>query len=482
METQLRLLREWNNQGILYCHWKSNEHLREGILGHTDLDILIDPTHTSHCTRILSETGYIRVSSPRWGTYPGIEDWIGYDEETENHVHIHLHTRLLTGRRFVKEVHLPWEKIILQTRIKDPETGVYVTDPTIEIIILSVRIALKTTWRSCVLPPNILREITYLAARADLSRIPEYVRLMLPRPYANTFTRTIISLMGHPTLFRVCRLKLFALYLRVSYGRFIPFAGFLLFLAHTTRMVCKKILRMCGIHTRTKKILQENGIVIAVIGADGSGKSTLIKNITPWLSWKLEVRSLYLGKHPFFSFLSGKRKNKSLRKKSDVRLPQSLVRILMSDIKHIINAQHRAHMIRCAVRYRARGYVVITDRFPQQQFRGINDAPAINPDAHPHVIHRLLSRYETYLYTRMTISCPDIVIALSVSPTVAITRKPDHDIEHVAEKTHVIDNLSFPSSHIFRIDTNTRTPDDILREAQHGIWKHIWKTKTTRTQ
>jgi thymidylate kinase len=482
METQLRLLREWNNQDILYCHWKSNEHLHEGILGHTDLDILIDPTHISHCTRILSETGYIRVSSPRWGTYPGIEDWIGYDEETKNHIHIHLHTHLLTGRRFVKEVHLPWEKIILQTRIKNPETGVYITDPTIETIILSVRIALKTTWRSCVLPPNILREIAYLAARADLPRIPEYVRLMLPRSYADIFARTIISFIGHSTLFRVCRLKLFALHLRVSYGRFIPFAGTLLFLAHTTRIVCKKILRMCGVHTRTKKILQKNGIIIAVIGADGSGKSTLIKNITPWLAWKLEVRSLYLGKHPFFSFLSKKRKKQSSQKKHSNRSPRPLVRILLSDVKHIINAHHRMHMIRRALHYRVRGYIVITDRFPQKQFRGINDAPSINPDLHTHILHRLLFRYEAHLYAHMIQTSPDMTIILLVSPEVAVERKPDHDVANISEKTRVINQLSFPSSHIFHINTDTHTSDNVLQETQKAVWEYIWKTQTARTQ
>ena len=44
-----------------------------------------------------------------------------------------------------------------------------------------------------------------------------------------------------------------------------------------------------------KKILSKNGIAIAFIGADGSGKSTIVNDITKWIKWKLEVKQIYMG-------------------------------------------------------------------------------------------------------------------------------------------------------------------------------------------
>ena len=44
LEVCKHLFNQWNDQGIRYCHWKSNEHLMEGLDGETDLDIYVYPT------------------------------------------------------------------------------------------------------------------------------------------------------------------------------------------------------------------------------------------------------------------------------------------------------------------------------------------------------------------------------------------------------------------------------------------------------
>jgi hypothetical protein len=37
------------------------------------------------------------------------------------------------------------------------------------------------------------------------------------------------------------------------------------------------------------------GLSIAFIGSDGSGKSTVVREVAAWLSWRLDVRTAYMG-------------------------------------------------------------------------------------------------------------------------------------------------------------------------------------------
>ena len=46
----------WNDQGIRYCHWKSNEHLLEGLNGETDLDVYVCPQDKELAETLLKKT------------------------------------------------------------------------------------------------------------------------------------------------------------------------------------------------------------------------------------------------------------------------------------------------------------------------------------------------------------------------------------------------------------------------------------------
>ena len=88
------LFEEFNKNDILYCHWKSNEHLYEGLIGETDLDVIVHPDCKEKAKEKLFETGYIQLSSQYGSNYPDVEDWITCDEETGKLIHIHLHFRM----------------------------------------------------------------------------------------------------------------------------------------------------------------------------------------------------------------------------------------------------------------------------------------------------------------------------------------------------------------------------------------------------
>lgn len=56
-----------------------------------------------------------------------------------------------------------------------------------------------------------------------------------------------------------------------------------------------RLLRHMTQKKKKRQTLASGGLTVAITGADGAGKSTIINNLVQWLSWRLTVRSFYLG-------------------------------------------------------------------------------------------------------------------------------------------------------------------------------------------
>jgi hypothetical protein len=97
-------------ENVRYCHWKSNEHLMASFTGATDVDVLFDRRAIIPLTQILGAAGFKRfVVKPGRG-YPGIEDYVGFDEDTGA---LTLACPLPADARgkIPQGHHLPWEGI-----------------------------------------------------------------------------------------------------------------------------------------------------------------------------------------------------------------------------------------------------------------------------------------------------------------------------------------------------------------------------------
>jgi len=56
-----RLFSDFHEQEVVYCHWKSNEHLLEGLAGTTDLDIIVESREKVE--KILHQNGFKRFGA-----------------------------------------------------------------------------------------------------------------------------------------------------------------------------------------------------------------------------------------------------------------------------------------------------------------------------------------------------------------------------------------------------------------------------------
>ena len=169
-----KLFRTWNETNVQYCHWKSNEHLMEGLTGLTDLDVYVSPQNKPTAEQGLIQNEYIKFVPQKGARYPLVDEWIGFDYETGRLIHVHLHYQIITGTKHSKEYIFPVDRQIIDTRILDPETSVYIASPDIEIIILYCRIVLKANNKKKIaLGEDYAREIAYLKPRIHVDILRE---------------------------------------------------------------------------------------------------------------------------------------------------------------------------------------------------------------------------------------------------------------------------------------------------------------------
>lgn len=450
----------WDKKNINYCHWKSNEHLLEGLIGKTDLDILVDSNQKKECQKALKDADFRQVFSPPCLRYPHIENWIGFDEKSGNLLHIHLHYKLITGKKLVKEQYLPWDKIMLDTRIFNEDFGIFTADSNLELIVLAVRIGIKTSFGKVfgllfrsILPENIIRELHYLHQKSNQQEVEIFCKKIFGREKGEKFNNLIINLIDSPSAVNILKIKFFVLAKLRNDRRFGILKTNIKYFFNISRVLFFKFLNKFGHSFIVKKTIKPKGFIIAIVGADGSGKSTVVSELHRWFSWKFDTHKFYLGQN----------KNVFVRG----------LRILNMNLRNFFSARSKYKKIIKMQRLKERGSIVLTDRYPQNQFSGINDGPLMREKEFSCKFCRNLRNYENRVYKLIEERYyPDMVIKLNISPEIAFSRKKELNKETLQKKAAIINDLIFDESIVVNIDAS-QPKDKVILEIKQEIWKNL---------
>lgn len=481
-----RLFSDWNHSKILYCHWKSNEHLEEGLNGLTDLDVLVSPDNKSNCESILRDLNFIKCK-PQFGSrYPAVEDWLGYDTMTGRLIHVHLHYQIITGHRGMKEYNLPWSQEALDTRIQDDSTGVYIIEPNLEILTLYTRIALKANIKNIYdakigkfkLDYSYLKEIMYLKQRIDFKSLEALIEKYFGRD----------SSLGDLIKKEVLTSRDFLLLTSYITKSMVPYRRTNAFLSFVLKNYYEIILPLRNISRKKvnrliiyKKTPQNGGMMAAFIGQDGSGKSTVTDEILAWLAWKLDANKFYLGSGEHYHSWQ-----KNLKKKIEDKKKYKFVAIisaLLTLSNHISVAKRAYKLINKGKKYVQNGGIAIFDRYPQTIYFGINDGPKIRFNYLDRISSPLLRKYilycakveENYL-SKAERAVPGIIFKLILPPEISIKRKPEEDFETVKRKHEIIKSLLFSQSKVYPINAEGEYSTE-LKEIKGLIWDNLPKHK-----
>ncbi|WP_354624308.1 hypothetical protein [Psychromonas sp. MME2] len=218
--------------------------------------------------------------------------------------------------------------------------------------------------------------------------------------------------------------------------------------------------------------------MIAIVGCDGSGKSTVVEQALVWAQSYGPAASAHLGKQggnlgralnnlPLIGkWIERVQESKAVKvhkaydaDKTPEFLPSLVIYLLT------LRRLRRYHRM---MKLRSKGLIIITDRYPQNEYTKAIDGPGLSITAKGSSIVRWLAKQEHKAFQWMTSYTPDLVIRLNVDLDTACARKPDHKRDSLEKKIKVVPQLTFNGAPIAEIDT-VQPLEDVLAEVREVI-------------
>jgi thymidylate kinase len=486
----------FNRAALVYCHWKSNMDLAQAIAGKIDLDLLVDRKSLPQAQVILAQHGF-KAAVARWGATPAsIYHYYGLDPDTNQLIHVHLFSRVLTGESFVKSHLFPFEAMLLEN-VYDSRS-IRVTSKPAELVLFTLRMFVKYGSLLDLIAlrrksEHVRTEIRWLQDGGDLSESLSLLRKYCPVIDEQLFVQCIKTLDSDSSL--ITRMIL-AQQVRRRLQIYAKHTFFKRLLAYGQLLWAEAQRRLGG--KQQNKVLQAGGAVIAFVGAEATGKSTLVTETRRWLGSAFAVRTVHAGKPPptwltaplnlllplMRSKLSSLRTNRLEGHSTPAHANPSPdknkgLASLMYALRAAILAWERRQLLVRARRAAANGEIVICDRYPSDTI-GVMDSPRLCEQPTQRgvapAIFNWLARLERRLYQQ--IPPPDIVLRLNVSVETAQQRnrerfKPGKETDAYIASRHrqTREWRKVGTKYIYDIDT-----EQSLAETFLCVKKAIWKS------
>ena len=483
------LLAALREREVRYCHWKSTPSIGVALAGRTDLDLLVDRRHAGAFGVTIREIGFKPFISNEARRYPGVEDHIGHDEASGRLVHLHVYYQLVLGEEYVKNHRLPLEAAFLDGARE--RHGIMVPAPALELTVLGLRVLLKYRdadvlkdvlglGRRGGIPPDARGELAALRAEATDAELRATVEAHLPSVDPNLVPDLLAQVARNPRDgLAIRRLRARARSGLRPYERIPRHRAALQYArARLSRQWPISVV----LHSRTRSDLRRKtplggGVTIAVVGADGAGKSTVIAALRDWLAWRVNFRVYYLGSaqpsRRAGALRVASRVIRGVTRRAGDHGPLRAAANLATAARYVADAQDRADRARAGRSLASRGAVVVFDRFPLPDVRvgdRLMDGPRIPTidgwDASPAI--RALADRERAIYA--AIPPPDRILWLAITPDVALSRKPNRAPETVVAKARALEQADLGRiAPVTRIDA-VRPLEEVLEAVKAGLW------------
>jgi thymidylate kinase len=446
------------SRGVCYCQWKGHGKRERWESGRGDIDLLVDRASWTDFADVLAGLGFKLALPPPGREAAGIVHYFGLDERTGKMIHVHAYQRLVIGSPWRTHYRIPLERALLDSAAQQAGAVFKTAAPELEILVLVLRLSLRHALTDPLrrAPPRWLD-----GALPELDRLEEQVS---PDVVAAALAKYLpeVSL----RLFERCRdaLRLdgsarrrLAVRLAVSYC----------LAAHAARppvlALAERVLsRLFPLGQR----LAGGGSVVALLGGDGSGKSTCADALDAWLGSDLATVHVHLGKPPrsLTTFVAGG----ALKLAQRLGAPRHVAAHLEL-LRHVCTARDRYRVYRRARRFATAGGIAICERYPTPEgwaLAGPSDVQGLAPEATSTLAARL-RQWERRYYERMT--SPDVVFLLQVDPDTAVSRKTNEPAAYVRERAQLTWDTDWSRSGARIVDAAQPLPQ-VLSTLKAELW------------
>ena len=218
--------------------------------------------------------------------------------------------------------------------------------------------------------------------------------------------------------------------------------------------------------------------LIAIIGCDGSGKSTVSEELLAWAASYGPAAAAHLGKQQgnsgrwfaqlplvggWFERFIGRKAATVHSSRSKNKAPDFLPALVM----HAFTLR-RVRRFRRMIALRKRGMIIIADRYPQLDIPSAFDGPDMSVEAQGSRFVNWLAQREQNAFDWMTSFRPDLVIRLNVDLDTACARKPDHRREALERKIAITPQLTLNGAHIVEVDA-VQSLEEVLSAARAAV-------------
>ena len=463
-ETNLakRAIQALNGKGLQVIQFKSSGRLQESYAGMTDFDLVVPTDHFNIACDTLLDLGFLERSTNDPAHPAQIRDFIGYDQASRAIHHFSLHAELVFGAKPIKR-HVVPQNIWRNFKTEATSEGLKILQPVEELLLLTLRLSLRIRIFS-------FRTINWLIRGSD-SRFPEKAMLKEARrlhqfsplsgshpeipggfsPVLEKSAASLITVLSQPQIRRGS--FLFGMVrLRIALNSWIALRG--------ARLMKIRLQRLTFLENKAVRSAGA-GLAVAVVGIDGSGKSSLVEHLTDWLDYKFSAKSFYLGQHK--KSASQRLLRFMNRVGRQLRIP--LVRNLSYRLARVDLERLRWKESWKIQKWTARGGIAVVDRWPLREFRNSAtkmDSPVLGSTS-------VLGKLETH-FSNLIPHYPDYLIVLSIDPVLAGERKSGDPKVLEGKANSIKALLQSNIGTIFRVVSSNEPLEENKTQSEKFVW------------